>query len=256
MQKNLRLIANVFFAFFLLASGIIFATTGQQEKLVSKKLPRMCLGQDPQDVSLPLKRIPLENNLIIIDPGHGGDDYGTHSLGTPKYHEKYLNMSTAQLVKRFLQQQGYQVIMTRTDDTFVSLDDRAAFANKLNPRLFVSIHYNSAPSRDAEGIEVFYYRLSEDKSRVTKSKELARTILSRTTQNTQANSRGVKHGNYAVIRETTMPAVLIEGGFLTNEAEMNKIKTPAYMKQIALGIAQGIQDYLAKDKLLADRIYP
>ena len=138
--------------------------------------------------------------------------------------------------------------MTRTDDTFISLEQRALFANRLNPRLFVSIHYNSAPSKDAEGIEVFYYREEDDKTRETRSKQLAQAILKKTLQHTKAKSRGVKHGNYAVIRQTNMPAVLIEGGFLTNANEMDKIKSTAYQKSLALGIAQGIQDYLTSQK--------
>lgn len=229
-------------------------------KLVVKKPTQMYIPCPPPIqnndelamADIPIKRRSAEKIVIMIDPGHGGDDYGTHSLGTPKYHEKYLNLTTAQMVKSYLQQSGFQVILTRTDDTFISLEDRAIFANKQNPRLFVSIHYNSAPSRDADGIEVFYYRLGDDKTRIAKSKELARAILNRTVQNTDANSRGVKHGNFAVIRETTMPAVLIEGGFLTNDDEMDKIKNPGYQKKVALGIAQGIQDYLAKDRLIAD----
>ncbi len=197
-------------------------------------------------VNIPFKSQKANQPLIIIDPGHGGDDFGTHSLGTPRYQEKYLNMSTAQMVKKFLQQFGYKIVMTRTDDTFISLEQRAIFANNQNPVLFVSIHYNSAPSRDAEGIEVFFYRTDPDKGRVAKSKQLAQAILDRTLSNTQAKSRGVKHGNFAVIRETKMPAVLIEGGFLTNAAEMEKLKKASYLKSLALGIAQGIQDYLEK----------
>lgn len=202
---------------------------------------------------LPLKSFAAGQPIIVIDPGHGGEDYGTHSLGTPKYHEKYLNLSTAQIVRNFLQQFGYKVIMTRTNDTFIPLDKRALFANEQKPTLFVSIHYNSAPSTEAEGIEVFYFQKDENKTRVTKSKQLAQSVLKRTVQNTQANSRGVKHGNYAVIRQTDMPAILIEGGFLTNEGEMERIKTVSYQKSLALGIAQGIQDYLSKQGLLAEK---
>ena len=134
--------------------------------------------------------------------------------------------------------------MTRKDDTFITLDERANFANQIKPRLFVSVHYNSAPSADAEGIEVFYYRSEEDKGRTDQSKKLAHAILNRVIANTQAKSRGVKHGNLAVIRETNMPAVLIEGGFMTNDKEMDKIKDPAYIKQIAWGIAKGVDDWI------------
>lgn len=210
----------------------------------------------PQEIAIadvPLKKRNAEKITVMLDPGHGGEDFGTHSLGNPKYQEKYLNLSTTMMVKNFLQQFGYEVLLTRTDDTFIPLDKRSLFANEQKPRLFVSIHFNSAPSTDAEGIEVFYFRNEENKARMDKSKVLARCILDKTIQNTQAKSRGVKHGNYAVIRETNMPAVLIEGGFLTSTSEMEKIKNASYLKSLALGIAQGVQDYLAKDSLLADR---
>lgn len=209
--------------------------------------------QEIASADVPIKKRSNQKITVMLDAGHGGEDFGTHSLGTPKYQEKFLNMSTTNMVKNFLQQFGYDVVMTRTDDTFISLDKRALFANEQKPRLFVSIHFNSAPSKEAEGIEVFYYRNEEDKARMNKSKTLAQAILDKTLLNTQAKSRGVKHGNYAVIRETTMPAVLIEGGFLTNASEMEKIKNAAYLKSLALGIAQGIQEYLAKDGVLADR---
>ena len=77
--------------------------------------------QEASSTNVPFKQRTNDKIVIVLDPGHGGEDYGTHSLGTPKYHEKYLNLSTSQMVKNFLQQFGYQVIMTRTEDTFISL---------------------------------------------------------------------------------------------------------------------------------------
>lgn len=228
-----------------------------EEASIAKQASRPIRAADPQEIAMAnlpiLKKKPTDKGTIVLDAGHGGEDFGTHSVGQPIYQEKYLNLSTTQLVKNFLQQFGYKVIMTRSDDTFIPLDQRAIFANEQNPKLFVSIHYNSAPSADAEGIEVFYYKDDDDKTRVTQSKALAAAVLKRTLDNTKAKSRGVKHGNYAVIRQTNMPAVLIEGGFLTNKEEMEKIKDGAYMKSLALGIAQGIQDYISTEHLLADK---
>lgn len=185
--------------------------------------------------------------FIILDPGHGGEDYGTHSTKPFKYQEKVLTLSTVKMLKTYLEELGYVVQMTRSDDVFVALDKRAIFANNRHPKIFVSVHYNSAPSKSADGIEIFYYRSEEEKSRSQASKALASAILKRMIENTQANSRGVKHGNLAVIRETDMPAVLIEGGFLTNEEEMYKLKDANYLKKLAWGIAQGIEDYLSKE---------
>lgn len=199
------------------------------------------------------KRKTQDKGLIIIDPGHGGDDFGTHSHGKPTYHEKYLNLTTAETLKKFLQQYGYKVVLTRTDDTFISLENRAVFANDKKAKLFVSVHYNSAPNRDASGIEVFYYRNDKDKSRTAQSKILAHCVLDKVIKNTKGKSRGVKHGNFSVIRETRMPSILIEGGFLTNADEMKKLNNPAYLKAIAFGIAQGITDYSCKESVMAEK---
>lgn len=182
--------------------------------------------------------------LIVVDAGHGGDDFGTRSPSKPKYHEKSLNLTTALILADYLKGMGYQTVMTRSKDEFIDLKKRAEFANAKEADLFVSVHYNSAPSKKASGIEIFYFKSDENKSRSTASRKLAATILAQVTQLTKAKSRGVKHGNFAVIRETKMPAVLVEGGFLTNEDEMEKIKDPAYVKSLAWGIAQGIKTYL------------
>ena len=189
---------------------------------------------------------PISKGLIVIDPGHGGDDLGTQSNSTPKYLEKNLNLATAQQLKSFLNQMGYATIMTRTKDTFIALDKRAEFANERKPMLFISVHYNSAPSKDAEGIEVFYYKSDKDSGRSKESKDLAHEVLSKVITESKARSRGVKHGNFAVIRQTTMPAILVEGGFLTNDDEMNKIKDPAYVKKLAWAMAQGINSWADK----------
>lgn len=204
----------------------------------------------PLTPSQPAPASPYKNilaiqskTLIVIDPGHGGKDFGTYSLNPPKYHEKDLNLATSIMVKNFLQQLGYQVSMTRQDDVFLTLQERAIISNKQSPKIFVSIHYNSAPNKQAEGIEVYYYRSDSDKARSQKSKLLAEAILKKMIKNTQAKSRGVKHGDLAVIRETNVPAVLIEGGFLTNKAEMEKLSDASYLKKISWGIAQGIDEF-------------
>jgi N-acetylmuramoyl-L-alanine amidase len=184
--------------------------------------------------------------LIIIDPGHGGDDFGTTSPFKKNFHEKYANLATAQMLQTYLQQMGFRTLMTRQNDFFVSLPARSQFANQQNGDLYVSVHYNSAPAESAHGVEVFYYNSTENKERTAKSKELARDVLAKVIALTGAKSRGVKHGNLAVIRETKMPAVLIEGGFFTNQDEFNLLKDPNYVRKIARGIAQGVKEYVQK----------
>ncbi len=184
--------------------------------------------------------------FIVIDPGHGGEDFGAHSTTRPKYHEKNLNLVLGRLLQQNLDFHGYKTAMTRQGDVFIALDKRAAYANNMNADLYVSVHFNSAPSVEAAGIEVYFYRSSNDPERTKKSSELAQAVLDNTVKMTHAKSRGIKHGDFAVIRKTNMPAILVEAGFLTNEKEMESIKDPAYLKKIAWGISLGINQYLNK----------
>lgn len=232
----------------LLMGTWLQAQSAYNPQLPLPKTPTVHPLKSKQESSLIKPPLLVQNFFILIDPGHGGHDVGTQSISKPRYQEKSLNLVTAQFVKNYLQQLGYQVLMTREEDKFVSLDKRAQMANERKPTLFVSIHYNSAPSAEAQGVEVFFYQAKEkkQKERAIKSKRLAQAILKNVVAHTQAKSRGVKQANYAVIRETNMPAVLIEGGFVTNESELQKLKDPIYLKQIAWGIVRGIEEYLSK----------
>ncbi len=239
MSKAQRLLCWFFFVFLLNSCA--------EPMYIPPPVPPEMYPPIPREMAGEAKgRKPKSDVFIVIDPGHGGEDFGTHSNTKPKYQEKHLNLSTAQLLRTFLNKQGYKTIMTRSDDTFISLDRRAEFANEQKPTLFVSVHYNSAPSKEAEGVEVYFYKSDEDKVRTRESRLLAKAILDKVLDNTEAKSRGIKHGNFAVIRKTDMPAVLIEGGFLTNDSEMQRIKDPAYVKKLAWGIAQGITAYLER----------
>lgn len=183
--------------------------------------------------------------LVVIDAGHGGNDLGTHSDQNPSYQEKDYTLTTAHLLKRYLEELGIPTLMIRTNDTFVPLKERARMANAERGSIFVSLHYNSAPNEQAHGIEIFYYETKKKSRRTKESKLLAEIVLRELLEQTTAKSRGVKHGNLAVIRETKMPAILVEGGFLTNADERKNLFKSNYLKKIALGIAYGIDDYLA-----------
>ncbi len=179
---------------------------------------------------------------IVIDAGHGGTDRGTRSKN-PFCEEKRICLQTARLVKKYLDQLGYRVVMTRTTDAFISLGRRVEIAAQASSSVFISIHYNSARNPIAQGIEVFFYDGKEDKSRTISSKRLAEAILPGLIRRTKAQSRGVKKGNYYVLRENSMPAIIIEGGFISNPQECALLKTPPYQDQIARGIADGIDRY-------------
>jgi N-acetylmuramoyl-L-alanine amidase len=178
--------------------------------------------------------------LIILDAGHGGTDEGAK---VSTFMEKKIALTTTFLTKKHLEELGYRVIMTRSRDIYLTLQRRVSIANKTKGSLFVSVHFNSSPSTEAQGIEIFYYD-SKEQWRARASKRLANCILYRVVNQTQAASRGIKQGNFHVIRETEMPAVLVEGGFITNRDERGKLREKAYLDRLAVGIAQGIDKYM------------
>ncbi len=203
-------------------------------------------SEKPVSKPSPPPVLTLRRGLIVLDAGHGGKDQGAISPFKPNYMEKSLTLVTTRLVKGYLEQMGYQIYMVRNADIAVPLKERAVIANKQKPLIFVSLHFNSAQNEEAEGIEVFYYKSEDNKGRTMSSKALAQSVLNKVLVETEAKSRGVKHGNLAVVRETNMPSILVEGGFLTNPSEMGKIKDPAYLKKLAWGVTQGIDNYLQK----------
>jgi len=202
-------------------------------------------GNDPTYAYKPLRTYKLSvpqhaKPLIILDAGHGGTDEGA------KIHyfmEKKLTLMTTLLLRKHLNEMGYRVIMTRSKDVFIPLNRRVSIANKTKAVLFVSVHYNSSPSPDAHGIEVFYHSGSDHK-KAQQSRALGSSILKELIGQTHALSRGVKNGNFHVIRETSMPAVLVEGGFMTNIEERSNLRDKKYLDQIAKGVALGIDKYI------------
>lgn len=189
------------------------------------------------DASAPLSTL---KPLIVIDAGHGGTDEGAK---VNAFMEKKLTLSTALLIRKHLETLGYRVVMTRSKDLYLTLPRRVAIANKAKGSLFVSVHFNSAPRADVQGIEIFYFD-SKEMWRTRASKRLASCILHRIVDQTGALSRGIKQGNFHVIRETDMPAVLVEGGFMTHKEERARLRDREYLNQLAKGIAQGIDRYM------------
>ncbi len=185
-----------------------------------------------------------QKRVVIIDAGHGGTDQGARASGIV---EKKRTLSIAILTKRELNALGYRVIFTRDRDDNVPLQRRVAIANRHKDAVFISIHLNSAPAKEAQGIEIFYCNKS-DKQLVCESKKLAADILSGMLEKTGAESRGVKRGTFHVIRETEVPSVLVEAGFITNQDESVKLKNQPYLEKIAAGIASGIHRYIQDDK--------
>lgn len=180
--------------------------------------------------------------LIVIDAGHGGKDPGAISkiAAANGLKEKDLVLSIALKVKQRLESLGYQVYLTRDYDTYIDLYNRAGIANELGADAFLSIHANSAAA-SANGVEMLY---ADDER---ESLALAVALQSALVKATGARDRGeVVRGNLVVLRETTMPAVLAEVGFISNEAEVKKLMQTDYIQKIVEGLTQGIVNYFVK----------
>ena len=186
-----------------------------------------------------------KSKLIVIDAGHGGIDPGASYLSKI---EKDINLSIALKTQKELENLGYFVEMTRTIDNTVSLEDRSKFANKLNADLFISIHQNSFTSTTANGTEVYYTTSKPDSGfptqnsdKLSKSKEIAKLTCDNIVSAIGTYNRGIKDGNFSVLRNSKMPAILIECGFITNSLDSSKISNDIYQTKIAKAIASAVE---------------
>lgn len=181
--------------------------------------------------------------FIMLDPGHGGKDPGARMRFPPYTPEKVLTLKTAQSVERILKRMGYKVALTRTKDVFIELPKRPLMAALKGVQLFISIHYNACPKPSVSGVEVYFYQAKKSSSRTQASKQMATKVLQAICAETKALSRGVRPGDFCVIREAKMPAILVEGGFLTSPQEVILLRQPKYLEKIARGIAAGIDQF-------------
>lgn len=173
---------------------------------------------------------------IMIDAGHGGKDPG--AIGQKGTKEKDITLKIAITVAALLQQAGIMTKLTRTSDVFVDLDDRAKIANAFGANLFVSIHCNSATDRSANGIETYCYKFGGD------GEKLAKAVQKELIAATGLRDRSVKAANFAVLRETAMPAILVELCFISNPAEEALLNNPSFQAKCARAIVDGILKYL------------
>ncbi len=169
---------------------------------------------------------------VVIDPGHGGSDYGAIREGI---NEKDITLDVSQRVASILKSKGYKVAMTRSDDTFVSLQDRVDFSENETPEIFVSIHVNSAVATEPSGIETHYYH--------DYSRDLAKTVHSQLIKEIDTKDRGLVKSKFYVINHTTVPAILVEMGFISNEEERAELISDKRKQKTAKAIAEGIIEY-------------
>lgn len=169
---------------------------------------------------------------VVIDAGHGGRDVGG-AYG--KVYEKWLALDTAMRVEKKLKAKGFKTVMTRSSDRFVTLPGRAKIGNRYPDSIFVSIHYNFTWKKNVSGLETFYCSGN--------SKPLADAVQRGMLKEVKAVDRGAKYARYYVIRHAQNPAILVEGGFVSNSKERGRVKEGWYREGIADGIVDGIIEY-------------
>ena len=176
---------------------------------------------------------------VCIDPGHGGKDPGATGGGV---REKDIVLNVAKKIGAFLEARGCTVMLTRETDVFVELSDRARMANAAKADLYVSIHCNSVrDNARATGMEVYHYTRASEAS-----KRAARDIYDKLLPVCGLRGRGVKAKDLAVLRETVMPAVLVELGFISNPDDCRKLTNFAWQDDAARAIADGIVKAVGK----------
>lgn len=205
--------------------------------------PRPVPTLEPPSDARPLtRRRDLNGVSIVVDPGHGGKDPGAVAGATL---EKTVALAVSRRVMRLLEERGARVLPTRTSDTYPSLDERVALANSKRADLFVSIHANAATSQRVRGVEVLYQGSG---ARGRLSRGLAEAVVAAVVTETRAHNRRAKEDvrNLRVLRATSMPAVLVEVGFLTHAEERRLLVDPAYQDRLARGIVSGIEHWVVR----------
>jgi N-acetylmuramoyl-L-alanine amidase len=188
---------------------------------------------------------------IVVDAGHGGSDPG--AVGVNGLYEKHVNLDIAYKLKVLLVRQGYDVVLTRESDEFISLADRVAQTNAANPALFVSVHANSHPNSAVSGSLVLYYDkdypqpsypASDAMTALSpESKKLAGLVLQRLVANTGFKDNGLVPSAAYVIRMGQVPSILVETAFLSNAGDAGRLADESVRQRIAKGIAEGIAAY-------------
>lgn len=175
--------------------------------------------------------------LVLIDPGHGGQDVGATRNGV---YEKDIVLSMSKHLGRILQQMGYSVAYTRTEDIDLDLEPRVKMAENARASAFVSVHVNSlnASASQVSGVETYHAPSA------SLGKNLAEFVHKQIIASTGANDRGVRSARFHVILKTSMPAILVETGFITNPSEASRLLNSAYQERMAEAIAKGVDQFL------------
>ncbi len=187
---------------------------------------------DETKIFVPKSSRKNNDKVVVLDPGHGGIDYGAIRSGI---NEKDINTSVSLKTAAILRSNGYKVYMTRDEDKTVSLEDRVVFAEEIKPDIFVSIHVNSSQGTSATGIETHYYH--------DYSIPLGKLVQNSMKKYINSPDRGLLKSKFYVINHTTMPAILVEIGFISNEGERAELVSESRQQATAKAIAEGIMNY-------------
>ena len=166
---------------------------------------------------------------VVIDPGHGGHDKGGQ---WGLVYEKHLALDIATRLEGEVKKRGFRTVMTRRSDYFISLPERVRIASRYSDAIFVSVHTNYTWKQGVSGLETFYHS--------PQSRSLASCVHSGMMSKVRAVNRGVKFARFYVIRNTTCPSILVEGGFVSNPNERSRMKSGWFRQALAEGIADGI----------------
>jgi len=189
----------------------------------------------------------LQGKLIVLDPGHGGSDPG--AIGPRSTYEKQLNLSLALQVKSILERAGAKVAMTRQNDVDLSTPDasdrdelriRTMVANNRKADIFISIHHNASASPDLSGTTTYYYQ------KTLYDAILAQCLQSAMVRGGKLDNIGVRTANFFVVKNTWMPAALLEIGFISNPQEEQTLNSPAFQQKMALAIVAGIDQFFGQ----------
>lgn len=177
----------------------------------------------------------LSEATIVLDPGHGGSDSGALSIDQ-KHDEKTYTLALAKRVAKGLRAKGAHVIMTRSSDQSVSLADRPALANDNQANAFISFHFDSSPTNNlASGTTTYYYHRKS-------SYALARAINGEMNDLPLTN-RGIRFGNFEVIRDNNRPALLLEMGYINTKKDFTDIRSAGYQQAVANRVVNGLAQY-------------
>lgn len=179
----------------------------------------------------------LSEATIVLDPGHGGSDSGALSIDQ-KHDEKTYTLELAQRVAKLLRAKGAHVIMTRSSDTSVSLADRPALANTNQANAFISFHFDSSPTNNlASGTTTYYYH--------RKSSYALAEAINREMDDLPLTNRGIRFGNFEVIRDNSRPSLLLEMGYINTKKDFSDIRSAHYQQAVANNVVQGLSRYFA-----------